>query len=571
MGTSSTFQTDQTVSIVVAMVDRAHRTFVARLARECAPNASLRFAGSSRAFAELVNAQRPQIVLASVEPLGTQIVGASIPLGIPCIAIDPRRSRAALVLEVRDVLRRSASAAPRAAPTPTPASPMPVLVPPAPAAPPVGSPRKAPGPTTQRLPLPARSPGPSNRVVGTPSASAPAAVQPEVGTTLGGRYVLEERLGSGGTGTVWAARHAHLGKRVALKLATAVSSSEEAKQGFLAEARIASAISHPNVVSVIDFGTDPELGAFIVMELLVGSTLVPLAGKLSIRRVCETLGQIADALDVLHRRGIVHGDVKAENVVMVQEQVGTRKRSVARLIDFGLSHRPAITVESEALWGTPEYLAPERILGGPATMASDIYALGVLAFELLTGRLPFHGTTREVLLAQVQAAPPQLVSSTEQAFDPALEALVQRAVHKEPAQRHSSAAAFRYELNTVMTMLGLNRRPIRAAGDGVFEAIFTQSRIAQAIVTAAGRVELANPAFLETFPDFTALIAEQPALAEAIAGARPEPVTWPTQAIRSERTLLLLITPAAIDDGVHVIVTEVRPASPSAQGAGNVI
>ncbi len=568
MVTSSTFQTDRTVSIVVAMADREHRTFVARLARECAPNASLRFAGSSRAFNELVSAHRPQVVLASADPLGAQVVGSCIPLGIPCVAIDPRRSRAALVLEVRDLLRRSASTPARVAPSPAPPASAPPA--PAPAASPVGSPRKARGPTTQRLPLPVRSPGPSSRVVGTPSDSAPPAVQPEVGTTLGGRYVLEERLGSGGTGTVWAARHAELGKRVALKLATAVSSSEEAKRGFLAEARIASAISHPNVVSVIDFGTDPELGAFIVMELLVGSTLVPLAGQLSIRRVCETLGQIADALDVLHRRGIVHGDVKAENVVMVQEQVGTRKRSVARLIDFGLSHRPAIAVESDTLWGTPEYLAPERILGGPATIASDIYALGVLAFELLTGRLPFHGTTREVLLAQVQAEAPQLVSSTQQAFDPALEALVQRAVHKEPAQRHSSAAAFRYELNTVMTMLGLNRRPIRAAGDGVFEAMFTQSRIAQAIVTPAGRVELANAAFLETFPDFAALVGEQSALAEAIAGARRDPVTWPTQVIRSERTLLLLVTLAAIDDGVHVIVTEVRPA-PGTQGTGSVI
>lgn len=536
MATSATFQTDRTVSIVVAMAGREDRTFVARLARECAPNASLRFAGSGRAFAELVNAHKPQIVLASADRLGTQVVGSCIPLGIPCVAIDPRRSRAALVLEVRDLLRRSATTPPR------------VPSPPAP-------PRPAGGPTTQRLPAPA------------PSSS----VQPEVGTTLGGRYVLEERLGSGGTGTVWAARHAHLGKRVALKLATAVSSSEEAKQSFLAEARIASAISHPNVVSVIDFGTDPELGAFIVMELLVGSTLVPLAGQLSIRRVCETLGQIADALDVPHRRGIVHGDVKADNVVMVQEHVGPRKRSVARLIDFGLSHRPAIAVESDALWGTPEYLAPERILGGPATIASDIYALGVLAFELLTGRLPFHGTTREVLLAQVQAASPPLVSATQQAFDPALECLVQRAVHKDPAQRHSSAAAFRYELNTVMTMLGLNRRPTRAAGDGVFEAMFAQSRIAQAIVTPAGRVELANAAFLETVPDFTALVGAEAALAGAIAGARREPVTWPTQVIRSDRTLLLLVTLAAIDDGVHVIVTEVRPSSPSVQGAGNVI
>jgi eukaryotic-like serine/threonine-protein kinase len=325
--------------------------------------------------------------------------------------------------------------------------------------------------------------------------------------TVGGRYALDGHLGEGGMGQVYKARHLQLGKAFALKIiAPAFAGDNAARQRFNQEAKLASEISHPNIVSVVDFGEDKHFGAYMVMELVEGDPLVaPGTMPMSVKRAIDVLGQVADALDHIHKRGIIHGDVKADNIMLTAEQQGasgTRRRRVVRLLDFGLARREHHEEET-GVSGSPHYLAPERAAGGPPSVASDIYALGVLGYLMFTGTLPFEGSVVEVLMAQIHNMPDALSMRRKEDMDAALESLILRAMAKDPAQRHGSAAAFRYELNTVMDMLDMGRR--RARGSGVVPTenaretsimqAFDRSRIPQAICSVDGHVVSCNRAF----------------------------------------------------------------------------
>lgn len=327
------------------------------------------------------------------------------------------------------------------------------------------------------------------------------------GATVGGRYELDGRLGEGGMGQVYRARHIQLGKPFALKIISpAFALDSAARARFNEEAKLASEISHPNIVSVVDFGEDEQFGAYMVMELVEGEPLINEgAAPMSIRRVCDILAQIADALDHIHRRGIVHGDVKADNIMLTLENAepsaGARRRRVARLLDFGLARRPGGDAE-DVISGSPHYLAPERAAGGPPSVAADVYALGVLGYLLLTGTLPFDGNVVEILMAHINQKPEAMARRRGEELDEALETLILRAMSKDPAHRHGSAAAFRYELNTVMDMLEMGRRR-RASGtikpesprEATIQGAFERSRVPQALVSLDGRIEFANKAF----------------------------------------------------------------------------
>jgi serine/threonine-protein kinase len=310
-------------------------------------------------------------------------------------------------------------------------------------------------------------------------------------------------------GHVYRARHLQLGKAFALKvISPAFAGDNAARQRFNQEAKLASEISHPNIVSVVDFGEDTQFGAYMVMELVEGEPLVtPGTLPMSVKRAIDVLGQVADALDHIHKRGIIHGDVKADNIMLTAEQQGasgTRRRRVVRLLDFGLARRPEHSEEEAGVSGSPHYLAPERAAGGPPSVASDIYALGVLGYLLFSGTLPFEGNVVEVLMAQIHNTPESMNSRRKgDELDAALESLILRAMAKDPAQRHGSAAAFKYELNTVMDMLDMGRR--RARGSGVvptenaretsIQQAFDRSRIPQAVVSVEGYVVTCNRAF----------------------------------------------------------------------------
>ncbi len=404
--------------------------------------------------------------------------------------------------------------------------------------------------------------------------------------TVAGRYELEGVIGAGGMGEVYRARHLQLGKTFALKvIAPAFAGDAVMRALFEREVKLASESSHPNIVSVVDYGEDPELGAFMVMELVHGDPLIDAyaSAPISIRRALDILGQVADALDHVHGCGVIHGDIKADNIMLAHEPMigaGSRRRRIARLLDFGLARR--LGIDEEGVSGSPHYLAPERALGGPATIATDIYALGILGFLLFTRTLPFDGSVVDVLTAQVEQAAPSLAERRGEAVDPAIERLIARAMAKVPGERHATAAAFRYELNTVMDMLDVGPRRVRSSAtqpaeadpDSAITTLFEQSPFAQALIAADGTILLANSAF-----EALAAIPGGPAghgLAEA-EFARAIPSLMRTIARTStlrrsiERRvmlepaveLVLWCGPASITDQVHLVI---RTASPTMGG-----
>ncbi|MDQ3365276.1 MAG: serine/threonine protein kinase [Myxococcota bacterium] len=350
-----------------------------------------------------------------------------------------------------------------------------------------------------------------------------------MGGTVGGRYTLHGRLGEGGMGQVYRARHLQLGKAFALKLiAPAFALDGAARARFNQEAKLASEISHPSLVSVVDFGEDPEFGAYMVMELVEGEPLTREgAGPMAIRRALDVLIQIADALDHIHRRGIVHGDVKADNVMLSTEGDGARRRQLARLLDFGLARRPGDD-DDGPVNGSPHYLAPERAAGGPPSVPADIYALGVLGYLLITGTLPFDGNVVEILMAHINTAADAPSLRRREPVEDAIEDVILRAMAKDPAKRHSSAGALRCELVGILEARDLGRRRHATGTDSpeltreaVLGASFEHSRIPQALLSLTGHVVYSNRAFLALIGQVHAadgLALEQTVLGAALPG-----------------------------------------------------
>jgi serine/threonine protein kinase len=282
-------------------------------------------------------------------------------------------------------------------------------------------------------------------------------------TMVAGRYVIEEAIGEGGMGRVFRVRHRRLHKSFALKLMrTAFSGDQRLRALFYREARLASSLSHPNIVSIIDFGEDARLGAFMVMDLLSGESLskkLRADGRLPLTQACEIMLQMAEALHYIHQKQIVHCDIKADNILLCPVPGTDRRKLQVKLLDFGLARMNAVTNKISArVDGTPEYMAPERIRGNSPVASMDIYGLGVLSYEMLTGRLPFRGTVHEVMDAHLRRPPIPPSRIIKEGIDERAEALVLKSLAKNPADRQKDMAAFIYELRTLMDMLGIGRR-----------------------------------------------------------------------------------------------------------------
>ena len=328
---------------------------------------------------------------------------------------------------------------------------------------------------------------------------------------IGGRYIVEGQLGRGGMGRVLRVRHQALGKSFALKLIkSAIATNPKIRELFYREARLASALAHDNICSIVDFGQDERFGLFMVMELLEGQTVhhkLRHAGGLNPRVACDVMWQVGDAVRFIHGRQILHGDIKTENIFLVRTPA---QRRLVKLLDFGLAR--ADLGRDDGIDGTPEYLAPERIDGSPASPASDVYAMGIVFWELLTGKLPFTGSTREVFRQQRTVAVPPPSKLLDEPLDERADQIIARATAKDPAKRHPDAGAFMYELRTLMGMLGMDQGPARRralAPDAARERrehdhrvkaaaeIFGAIPLPMASCDIQGRVRAANPAFLE--------------------------------------------------------------------------
>ena len=273
-----------------------------------------------------------------------------------------------------------------------------------------------------------------------------------VGSVVDGRFEVTARLGEGGMGVVYQATQLSVGREIALKLIDGEQSSDPtAVKRFLREAKLASKLSHPNAINVIDFGQCADGRLFIAMELLRGQTLEKLwqAGPLPIERVVKIASQICDALVSAHRQQFVHRDLKLENVMLLDD-----RDDFVKVLDFGLAksldehpdERPKRRSSTRAgtVVGTPQYLPPETMTGVAATVSNDLYALGVLMAELATGKEVWQPTNLGELYKQKAKAAPELPDLAEP-----LRGLIRRLLAPELKRRPADASTVATELAKV--------------------------------------------------------------------------------------------------------------------------
>ncbi|MCC6213304.1 MAG: protein kinase [Polyangiaceae bacterium] len=286
-------------------------------------------------------------------------------------------------------------------------------------------------------------------------ATRRGAEDPALGKVIAGRYRLEARVGEGGMGIVYRARHVLIDRVVAVKLIRPDLRGEtHLRAWMLREARAANRVDHAHIIDIHDIGETDDGELYLVMEFLVGTPLSnELAkGPLTLNRAVDVLEQMGAALARAHDLGVVHRDLKSDNILLTHR--GGRKDFV-KILDFGLAalaHDPRLAPKG-AVFGTPEYMSPEQARGEQAGPASDLYALGVLFFEMLTGQLPFKSSDRETLLEMQRTAPAPRPSVVKKDCHPVAERIVMRLLEKEARKRYRDGHHLLEELKSLQRSL----------------------------------------------------------------------------------------------------------------------
>ncbi len=312
-----------------------------------------------------------------------------------------------------------------------------------------------------------------------------------VGALLAGRYHIKRLRGEGGMGRVYEAEHIEIGKRVAVKvLHPAYSRTPDLVERFRREARAASRIEHPNVVNVTDFGTTPEGSLFFVMEYIEGielGLLIHREGPLAINHALRITEQMCAALQAAHDAGVIHRDLKPENILLVgpanartpsghgvqapPEGVAAAP-DIVKVLDFGIAKSDEIDdsprigkrlTRPGVAMGTPEYMAPEQAAGHPADPRSDIYAVGSILYEMLTGVPPYDGDNVMEILHKKANEPPRLIVELRPDVPAPVVALVERTMARDPAQRPQSMAELARQIHEVEVALSVTPSPVLAA------------------------------------------------------------------------------------------------------------
>ncbi len=281
------------------------------------------------------------------------------------------------------------------------------------------------------------------------------------GTVIDGRYRIDELIGEGGMGKVYLAEHIEIGKRVAIKvLHPSYSRMPELVERFRREARAASKIGHPNIVDVTDSGTTKGNSAYFVMEYLEGEELGSVIERdraMDVGRALRIVTQICRALSAAHSVGVIHRDLKPENVFLVTRDNST---DFVKVLDFGIAktaeaeaHKQRLTSPGMAM-GTPEYMAPEQAAGKPADARCDVYSLGAILYEMLTGEPPYRGDNFMEILTKKATLDPVPPHELRPELPETVSRLVLQAMSRNPDLRPASMTDFEYELNKCLSGRG---------------------------------------------------------------------------------------------------------------------
>ncbi len=308
-----------------------------------------------------------------------------------------------------------------------------------------------------------------------PTLAGVVVIDPLVGHTLDGKYRIEQRLGVGGMGTVYRARHLLIDRPVAVKVLNPRFVEDEAAQvRFRREAKAAGRLQHANAVGVTDFGRTADGYVYIVMELLEGRTLREVLAKeapLDTARAVALMLQTSAAVAAAHEAGIIHRDLKPANIFVVQN---SEKPAVVKVLDFGIAKLAAESLDDDdpksltligVMIGTPRYMSPEQCDGAELTPAADVYSLGVILYELLSGVVPFSGTSPLAIAMKHASEPPRPLREFVASIPPPLEEVVMHALEKRPEDRPANASEFRSELLAVAERLGLEHAAATSAPD----------------------------------------------------------------------------------------------------------
>jgi serine/threonine protein kinase len=357
---------------------------------------------------------------------------------------------------------------------------------------------------------------------GTPGPRSPGSRGWATGARFGDRYLVGRLIGEGGWAETYEGQDLLLGRTVALKvLRTQFAADPALVDRFEREARISASVSHPNVVAVYDYGTQ-DGSFFIALQYIAGEDLkqaIVRRGRVPISEAIHIIREILRGLGEIHRAGIVHRDVKPQNVLLGQD-------GLIRITDFGIAHQELatrVTTMGDAI-GTASYMAPEQAQGEGVSPATDIYAVGVVLYELLTGRLPFNrGHAMAILLAHIQEQPaPPSVAAPDAGIPPWLDGVVLRAMEKQPSARFPSAAAM------IDALTGFGRDD------------HTAPLSAATVSTAAGATRVISPGIPTRQRNAGGSPPRMPPPVSRAPGGRPQPSRWGRNLARGLALLALL-------------------------------
>ncbi|MEW6430493.1 MAG: protein kinase [Myxococcota bacterium] len=296
---------------------------------------------------------------------------------------------------------------------------------------------------------------------------------PLIGLNLGG-FVVKKLLASGGMGLVYEALHEQIGRRAAVKvLKPEVAADQDWTRRFLTEAQALASLKNKNLIEVLNFGKTPDGREFLMMEFLEGEALDHYIARMGALAPAVALGiaeQILNALSEAHKKGVVHRDLKPSNVFLLREHSG---ELLVKVIDFGLARQEPVKLLDAALSlpkapdgasllaGTPEYIAPEQAQGLKVDHAADLYSLGIMLYEMLSGSLPFEADSVTALLQKHLSERPPRLSAQVNNLPEGIEELVEQLLEKEPSKRPSSADAARVLVQRLLKRLSMDSTAVR--------------------------------------------------------------------------------------------------------------